>query len=366
MRARLWTLWTSLVGVCIILLSASGAAASAATPFHATALWISSVPEGAAPAAVASAALADGAHTLYVKAGDGSTPDPQFSPTLVRGLRAGGVSVCGWIFVYGVDPLGEAAAAVSAVHNGAQCLVIDAEGQYDGRYGAAQIFVRRLRAELGRFFPIGLAGQAEVADHPTFPYSVFLGPGGFNFDLPQIYWQDLGLSVDRAFLRSIGSNAIYGRPEVPVGQLYGSPPPAAVARFRSLATAYGCDGLSFFNVDSAQPADLLALQQPLHPLPERRATLPTLRPGADGDEVVWAQELLNAAGARLPVGGFYGAQTARAVARFQARHRLAPTGVVTTGTWIVLRRLTAREPSWAKAPPLSGRTEPGPGPATTT
>ena len=34
---------------------------------------------------------------------------------------------------------------------------------------------------------------------------------------------------------------------------------------------------------------------------------PTLHAGACGDEIVQAQELLNAAGAHLPVGGFFGA-----------------------------------------------------------
>ena len=81
----------------------------------------------------------------------------------------------------------------------------------------------------------------------------------------------------------------------------------------------------------------------------------TIRPAADGDEVDWAQELLNAAGARLPVGGFYGAQTDRAVAAFQRHHRIAATGVLGPATWKALLRLRAREPSWASGPPESAR-----------
>jgi hypothetical protein len=331
----------------------SPAAASAAAPFAGTALWVSAVPAQDAPAALAQLAVSIGIRRLYVKAGDGSTPDPQFTPALVDGLEAAGVSVCAWTFAYGADPRGEAAVAIAAVRDGAQCLVVDAEGQYDGRYGAAQLFVREVRAQVGPDFPIGLAGQAEVSEHPTFPYSVFLGPDGFTFDLPQIYWHDLGVSVDRAFLASIGANAIYGRPIVPVGQLYGSPSPAAVARFRSLAAAYGCAGLSFYSLDAAQPAGLLALRGPAELIAKRPVGLPTLRPGADGDEVVWAQELLNAQGARLPVGGFYGQQTSRAVGTFQTRHHLQPTGVIGPATWKLLMRLRAQEPTWAHAPPDS-------------
>jgi len=88
----------------------------------------------------------------------------------------------------------------------------------------------------------------------------------------------------------------------------------------------------------------------------RRAIVaPTLHPGADGDEVVWAQELLNAGGARLPVGGFYGAQTARALARFQRSRRLPASGILGAATWRALERLHPRELSWAGGPPDSAR-----------
>ena len=170
-----------------------------------------------------------------------------------------------------------------------------------------------------------------------------------------MYWRDLHVSVDTAFRISLAANAVYGRPIVPVGQLYGSPSAAAVARFRTLAAAYGCAGVSFFSLDAARPAGLAALRAPLRRVAKQRLVPATLRPGADGDQVVWAQELLNAGGARLPVGGFFGAQTSRAVASFQTRHGLAADGVLGPATWRALLRLRAREPSWAKAPPQSAR-----------
>src|SRR6202012_1414507 len=107
------------------------------------------------------------------------------TPELLSSLTSQGISVCAWTFVYGEHPAAEAAAAEAAVAAGARCLLIDAEEHYDGRYGAAQTFVGALRRKLGRSFPIGLAGEALIALHPKFPYSVFLGPGGFNVDMPQ-------------------------------------------------------------------------------------------------------------------------------------------------------------------------------------
>jgi len=344
-----------LVATLALVVLGSASAHAATSPFMGTALWITQVPALATPQQLAAEAQQAGSRTLFVKAGDGSTTALQFSPTLVAGLRASGESVCAWTFAYGVEPLAEAAVAVAAVHDGAQCLIVDAEDQYDSRYGAAQTFVRTLRAQLGSRLPIGLAGQPDVLEHPKFPYSVFLGPGGFDFDLPLMYWLELGVSVQAAYAAAIPINAIYARPILPVGQLYNNPTPGELAQFRGLAGAYDSPGVSFFDLDAAQPQGLLALAAPPAPQRRRPIPLPTLRAGADGDEIVWAQELLNAAGARLPVGGFFGAQTARALAAFQTRHRLRPTGVLGPSTWRALLRFHAREPSWAAQPPDSAR-----------
>jgi Putative peptidoglycan binding domain len=323
--------------------------------FRGEALWVREVSAGESGRELAARAAAAGVRTLYVKAGDGVRPEPQFTAALLTEIRSAGASVCAWTFAYGSEPAAEAAVAAGAVSNGAQCLVIDAEGEYDGLYRPAQLFVGDLRSRVGAGFPIGLASQAEVTQHPAFPYSVFLGPGGFNVVLPQIYWLDFGGGVEHAYSATMGANSIYGRPILPVGQLYNSPQPRELQQFRALAGAYASPGMSFFDLDVAQPQELAALASPLHPLPRRRVAAPTIHPGADGDEIVRAQELLNTAGAHLPVGGFYGAETTHAVASFQAHHHLPPTGLLTAGTWRALLRFTAREPSWADGPPASAR-----------
>ncbi len=333
-----------------MLLGAPGAAAAPSSALRAPSLWIAHAGE---PAAIAAQAQQAGVHTLLIKAADGATPDPQFTPALLSALRASGLTVCGWTFAYGADPAGEAAAAIGAARAGAQCLIVDAEGQYDSRYGPAQAFVRALRNALGRAFPIALAGQAETFQHPKFPYSVFLGPGAFQLDMPQMYWHDLGLTVPAAYGLAIGENALYGRPIVPVGQLYGGVSVAEVGQFATLAAEYGAPGASFFDLDSAEPALLAAVVPRVVPAIRLVARPATIRPGADGDAVLWAQELLDGAGARLPIGGFFGAQTARAVTRFQARHRLRRSGVLDGPTWRALLRVHPRVPSWAKRPPDS-------------
>jgi hypothetical protein len=336
----------------VLALLVAGAGSASASPLSSTALWVN---QAASPEAMIAAAAQAHVRTLFVKGAEGTTVQPQLTPALVAALRAAGIDVCAWTFDRGADPAGEATAAIVAVHAGASCLVVDAEGEYDSRYGAAQQFVRALRSGLGARFPIALAGQAEILRHQKFPYSVFLGPGGFNFTMPQLYWRELSSSVARLSGAVFGENAIYGRPVLPVGQLFDGVTADEVAGFQCTVFEHGASAASFFDLDAAGPELLAAIAPRPCPLLRFRTQQPTIRPGADGDEVLWAQELLNAAGARLPVGGFFGAQTGRALTRFQARRHLRRSGLLDAPTWRALLHLKAREPSWAKGPPLSAR-----------
>src|ERR1700761_8496242 len=115
--------------------------------------------------------------TVYIKSGDGTTYWEQFNGALVADLHRAGLKVCAWQFVYGNKPAAEARIGARAVEAGADCLVIDAEAQYEGKYAAADLYISRLRAAIGAGFPLSLAGFPYVDYHPAFPYSVFLGPG---------------------------------------------------------------------------------------------------------------------------------------------------------------------------------------------
>ena len=65
----------------------------------------------------------------------------QFNPTLVRELHAGGLQVCAWQYVYGNHPIAEAYLGAEAVQDGADCLIIDAETEYEGKYVQAQTYM---------------------------------------------------------------------------------------------------------------------------------------------------------------------------------------------------------------------------------
>src|SRR6202011_550336 len=103
----------------------------------------------------------------------------------------------------------------------------------------------RLRQLIGAGFPVALAGFPYVDYHPGFPYSVFLGPGGAQYNVPQMYWSDIGTSVDQVYAHTFVYNRVYGRAIEPLGQVYNAPPPAQIRRFRQFLKVYGSTGVSW-------------------------------------------------------------------------------------------------------------------------
>ncbi|MGZ6623514.1 MAG: hypothetical protein ACXVHD_28320, partial [Solirubrobacteraceae bacterium] len=75
-----------------------------------------------------------GINTLFIKSGDGTSIWSQFNASLVSTLHAHGLRVCAWQYVYGNRPITEAYVGAAAVKDGANCLVIDAESEYEGKY----------------------------------------------------------------------------------------------------------------------------------------------------------------------------------------------------------------------------------------
>jgi hypothetical protein len=370
----------------------SGAQAAGGTPFDRQGMWIWYVDRsegGSIPRIVARAERA-GIGTVYVKSGDGSNYWSQFNPRLVESLHRAGVAVCAWQFVYGERPLAEAKVGAAAARRGADCLTIDAEGQYEGRYAAADRYVRALRARIGAGFPLALAGFPYVDYHPSFPYSVFFGPEGATYNQPQMYWRAIGTSVRTVFEHTYLYNRIWGHPIYPLGQTYERPGRREILRFRRFAESYGGLSPSWWDWQETGRRTWGALGATTNgPFQGYRpiSSNPLLRRGSRGDMVVWAQEHLVGAGqAQLPVTGIFGKKTAAAVRDFQLSRGLAVDGAVGTATWNALlqvapvrqrwaargarasrgatasRFLPARRPASASLPAKSYEIDPGPAP----
>jgi Putative peptidoglycan binding domain len=318
-------------------------------------IWYISASDGGNVASIVAQAHAAGVTTLFVKSSDGSSNYwSQFSPQLVAELHANGLKVCAWQYVYGTNPTGEAELGAEAVANGADCLVIDAESEYEGHYAAAQKYIETLRAKIGPSYPLGLASFPYVSYHPSFPYSVFLGPGGAQFNAPQMYWHDIGTSVAQVFVTTFEQNLIYGRPILPLGQTYGGVSATEIVSFRSLATAYGASGDSFWDWQETSSSGWTSLAAPLNTaltVPQPELTSPLLHEGSKSDQVLWLQEHLASAIPGQPTTGIFEATTKANLESFQTAHAIPPSGETDPSTWAALLALAPVAVNWTGSGP---------------
>lgn len=332
------------------------AAAPSGTAFDGQGMWIwyVSKSDGGNLEAIVAQAKAAQIGTLFVKSSDGSSNYwSQFSPTLVATLHAAGLHVCAWQYVYGSNPAGEAALGARAVEAGADCLVIDAEAQYEGKYGAAQTYIADLRAKIGPSYPLGLASFPYVYYHTSFPYSVFLGPDGAQFNAPQMYWKAIGNSVDTVYANTYISNRVYGRPIFPLGQAYESPSTSDLLRFREEAPLYGSSGISWWDFQETSSAGWRALGEPLETLTTvtPNPSYSELAQGSKGDPVLWMQEHLASAIPAQATSGIFDATTRANLESFQSSHGISPSGHTEAATWQALLALPPVAVNWTEGGP---------------
>ena len=334
--------------LCVVISLALGSrqadAATINTAFKGQSMWVWNMPqtEGGNVAKIVARAKTAGVKAVYIKSADGTGAWQQFSKSLVTALHSAGLRVCGWQFVYGSKPTGEARAAAATKRAGADCLIIDAESTYEGRYSSARTYMKELRRLVGAKFPLGFTSFPYVDYHPSLPYSVFLGPGGAEVNMPQVYWRDIGDSVATTMKHTWRENRIYGRPIHPIGQTYQSPSTSDILSFRRLAAGYKAPGYSWWEWSTTPTRIWKALGQTL-PTVSAPADpgWPLLRRGAKGDSVVRAQQLLASAGSTtLKATGIFDSATVAAVKRFQSSHQLTADGQIGSGTWVLLGKVT--------------------------
>ena len=315
-------------------------------------IWYVSKADGGRVSAIIATARRYHIGTLMIKAGDGSQRWSQFNPRLVSALHAAGLQVCAWQYVYGDHPVAEAKVGAAAVTAGADCLLIDAEADYEGKYVQAQQYIRELRHLVGPTFPVGLASFPYVDYHPSLPYSVFLEPGGAQYNVPQMYWPDIQTTVDDVYAHTYSFNIVYNHPIAPLGEVAGNPPPRQVERFRKLARVYGATGVSWWDWQESSLRDwqavgamvgALSAQPQIQPPVLSRHGMGTIN---QGDLVVWAQEHLLSAGDQVTVNGVFGATTQSAVKAFQTAHGIPVSGQVDATTWFYLLRYPAANVTW--------------------
>ncbi len=177
---------------------------------------------------------------------------------------------------------------------------------------------------------------------------MFLGPGGAQYNAPQMYWKDIGTSVDAVYAHTFAYNRVYGRPIFPLGQVYSGPPATQIS------------GSASSRAPTAPPVSAGGTGRRRRPACGQRSRSPsagsaassptravaTLGPGRAGDVVVWAQEHLLSAGQRLTVDGGFGPATKAAVIAFQSAHHLTATGLIDQATWQALLHYSPARVTW--------------------
>ena len=150
-------------------------------------IWYLSRSSGGNLDKIAARARISGIDTVYIKSGDAGKVWTQFNPGIVAALHARGLRVCAWQFIYGTNPLGEANVGVASVNAGADCLVLDVEGQYESKYAGRSLHDRAALADRqNRIRSASLSFP--YADHTTgLPTRLFLNASnGAQVDMLQM------------------------------------------------------------------------------------------------------------------------------------------------------------------------------------
>ena len=236
-------------------------AGPASNPLRGTGMWIWQVPRsnGGSPTAIAARAKRHGITTVIIKAAHGDRYWGQFSRPFVAALKEQGLRVCAYGRLIGRNPAKEAMQAARAARTGAECFVIDAEVEYNGKFRQARTYMTTLRRAVGPAYPVGFTSFPYVSLHRRVPYSVFLGPGGAQYNLPQMYWRAIGGSPQKVFARTYRENKRFGRPIYPLGQVYNRPPLSQISQFKRLAAAYKAPGVSWWSWQSGTDREFRAI-----------------------------------------------------------------------------------------------------------
>lgn len=325
--------------LCLALPASAPAATKSAFQSQGMWIWYVSQAEGGSINKIVARARKYKVKTLYIKSSDGANWWKQWD-TYAAKFKERGLNVCAWQYVYGSYPVVEAELAARAANSGADCIVVDAEVEYKGRYKQAATYVKTLRQKIGTQYPVGFTSFAYPDYHPTVPYSVFLGSGGAQWNLPQMYFRAFRQSVYEVFRHTFFYNRIYQRPIHPLGQTYEGVSFSQAKMFRRYVRAYNAKGYSWWVWHDTRPKTWQALKTGLGAKLKRpKQVYPVLYQGNSSDIVRWTKLKLNAWGEKLTVSNSFDAKMTAAVKRYQTASDLPVTGRIDATTWPVLQKI---------------------------
>lgn len=223
-------------------------------------IWKIQGCEGGNAAAIGSVAKAAGFSHVLIKIANDTRPYNLDSSgrdlimPVVDALRANGIQVWGWHYIYGYDPIGEANIAISQTKKFAlDGYVIDAEVEYKaaGRDAVARTFMSELRKGIPST-PVALCSFRWPSYHRTFPWSAFLEKCDLN--MPQVYWMHAhNPAYDLNRCISEFKTIKPWRPIVPTGPAFGqdgwAPTAPDVKTFLETARSLNLSAANFYSWD---------------------------------------------------------------------------------------------------------------------
>lgn len=210
---------------------------------------------------IANVAQAAGFSHVLIKIADGvnsynvnRTTNVDLVPPVVSALKAKGIQVWGWHYIYGSNPTGEATIAVNRTKAlGLNGYVIDAESEFKvaGGATAATTYMNALRKGLPST-PIALCSYRYPSYHMQFPWKAFLDKCDYN--MPQVYWQaahNPDVQVTRSF-KEFQALEPY-RPYLATGPLYPvsdwSPSASELILFMDTCKSLNIPAVNYFTWD---------------------------------------------------------------------------------------------------------------------
>ena len=223
--------------------------------------------EGGDTQGIADLAHAAGIKHITIKIADGPwrwnflRSGQDLIPPLIKALHAKGISVWGWHFIYGRQPLIEANIAIRRIYElqNLDGYIINAESQFFGQEAAAKDFISQINNNI-HDLPLALCSFRSPQLHTTFPWNDFLQSCQIN--MPQVFW--LGSSNVGDMVRRSAAQFNQMDPNqsiVPVGSAYEEsytergrkrwfkPTPADINDFLSAAVNLYLPAATFFSWD---------------------------------------------------------------------------------------------------------------------
>ncbi len=187
-------------------------------------IWIISRCEGGNPQAIAAKAKEAGLSHVLIKVADGPYPynvvnKVDLVPALAAELKAAGIQVWGWQYIYGSTPTNEAVTAIHRVQTlGLDGFVVNAEAEFKkaGRAETAKAYMKILRAGIPDK-PVALSSYRYPSYHPEFPFRAFLDR--CDLAMPQVYWMQ-STNPAGQLARTLSEYKPFAKPVIPTGACF--------------------------------------------------------------------------------------------------------------------------------------------------